>query len=247
MSERLTKGDILKVVNRYIGVSGGYLGNFTYTKHEEFYPEYCGLDSINPSALAGTTRERFIAILEGASSEDQAKILRGVVKRFPPDTYQRSKVHPEIEAMITRLESGAPVARPDPKVTSAALKRAIEDAETLIRSRGAENGVDRIHTALHAYLLAVCDAEKIGYPPDVGITGLFKVLLENHRGFRPAGAQREDVVKILRALATIMSALEPIRNRGSGAHPNPEVLDAPEAMLVINVARSILHYLDAKV
>jgi hypothetical protein len=26
----LTHGEILRVVNRYIGVSGGYLGDFTY-------------------------------------------------------------------------------------------------------------------------------------------------------------------------------------------------------------------------
>jgi hypothetical protein len=36
----LTNGQILGIVNRYIGVSGGYLGDFTYGTHSDFYAEY---------------------------------------------------------------------------------------------------------------------------------------------------------------------------------------------------------------
>lgn len=45
----------MKIVNRYIGVRDGYLGDFTYRTHAEFYPEYCGLD-IDPATYPGTTR-----------------------------------------------------------------------------------------------------------------------------------------------------------------------------------------------
>jgi hypothetical protein len=37
-----------------------------------------------------------------------------------------------------------------------------------------------------------------------------------------------------------------MRNRASVAHPNPDLLDQDEAMLVINTGRTILGYLDAK-
>jgi hypothetical protein len=37
-----------------------------------------------------------------------------------------------------------------------------------------------------------------------------------------------------------------LTKRLSFAHPTKGLLDALEAMLVINVARTILHYLDAK-
>ena len=52
---------MMKVVNRYIGVAGGYIGDFSYRTHAEFYPEYCDL-AIDPNNYAGTTRERFIEI-----------------------------------------------------------------------------------------------------------------------------------------------------------------------------------------
>ncbi len=43
-----------------------------------------------------------------------------------------------------------------------------------------------------------------------------------------------------------MDVLNPIRNSASMAHPNADLLEDPEAMLVINAARTILHYIDAK-
>jgi hypothetical protein len=36
MSAGLTNGEVIQVVNRYIGVSGGYLGDFSYRTHAEF-------------------------------------------------------------------------------------------------------------------------------------------------------------------------------------------------------------------
>jgi hypothetical protein len=44
----------------------------------------------------------------------------------------------------------------------------------------------------------------------------------------------------------VLDAMNPLWNRASLAHPNPPLLAEPEAMLVINAARTILHYLDAK-
>jgi hypothetical protein len=45
-----TENLIIKIVNRYIGVEGGYLGDFTYRNHREFYPEYCDLVK-NPDSI----------------------------------------------------------------------------------------------------------------------------------------------------------------------------------------------------
>jgi hypothetical protein len=53
MSAGLTDSEITRVVNRYIGVSGGYLGlpeRFSYRTHEDFYADYCDV-SIDLSAF----------------------------------------------------------------------------------------------------------------------------------------------------------------------------------------------------
>jgi hypothetical protein len=79
----LIAGEVLRVTNRWIRVPVGYLGNFSYATHEGFYVEYCALDGIDPRALQGTTRERLITILADAPPDDQARILQGVLGKYP--------------------------------------------------------------------------------------------------------------------------------------------------------------------
>lgn len=71
------------VTRKWIGVSGGYLGDFSYRTHDEFYPDYCGIEDIEPYKLEGTTRVRFEQILLSQAPARQALILRGVVKKYP--------------------------------------------------------------------------------------------------------------------------------------------------------------------
>lgn len=246
----LTNPEIMKIVNRYIGVSGGYLGDFTYRSHTEFYPEYCDLD-INPHDMAGTTRVKFIDILKGSPPNIQAKIIRGVLQRFPLDAenkpISRSKeLYDELLNIAKRLEGTSPIASPDLKITSEVVERAIKDVEALIQTSGAVSGVDRIHTALHSYLRSVCDGENIEYAKDDGIAKLFKSLRQHHPALQNMGPRSQDIERVLQSFANIMDALNPIRNNASIAHPNEDLLDKDEAMLVINVTRTLLHYLDSK-
>src|SRR5207237_4858220 len=81
-SEAMSQKQIMRLVNLYIGVEGGYLGDFSYRTHREFYPLYCDLD-LNPDEYEGTTRERFIEILSSRPPHEQAKIIRGVMEKYP--------------------------------------------------------------------------------------------------------------------------------------------------------------------
>ena len=56
--DKATGKEVNSVVS-YISGIGGYLGNFTYASHEQFYPMYCGLD-IDSNSYEGTTRQKFI-------------------------------------------------------------------------------------------------------------------------------------------------------------------------------------------
>jgi hypothetical protein len=246
----LTNQEVMKIVNRYIGVSGGYLGDFSYRTHADFYPEYCDLD-IDPNQREGTTRERFIAILKSSAPGVQARIVRGVLQRFPLDAEAKpsprtEQLYDELLAIARRLEGASPVANPDPKITSAVVERAIADMETLIQTSGAVSGVDRTHTALHGYLRAVCEKENISYSRDDSMPRLFKLLRQHHPALQDLGPRSREIERILQSFASIMDALNPIRNNASVAHPNEDLLAKDEAMLVINAVRTLLHYLDAK-
>jgi hypothetical protein len=245
---RLSPAEISRVVNRYVGVSKGYLGDFVYRTHADFYPDYCDLD-INPNNYEGTTRERFIEILRTAEPAVQARILRGLLQKFPLSegpSSRNQQLYDEILSIIARLEESASVSSPILKVTSVVVERAILDAETLLQTNGATSGVDRVHTALHGYLMAVCTNSGITFSGDATINALFKLLRAHHPAFRDLGHRSQDIIRVLQASATIMDALNPVRNMASVAHPNEELLDKSEALLIINVSRSLLHYLDSK-
>lgn len=247
----LSNLEILKIVNRYIGVFGGYLGDFSYRTHSDFYPEYCDLD-INPNNYEGTTRERFIQILKNSPSNIQAKIVRGVLERFPVNAElavhatRTKQLFEELLEIAKRLENNSPIASPDPKITSAIVERAITDVEILLRTNSAISGVDRIHTALHGYFQAVCDSQNISYQKDDSMSKLFKLLRLHHPAFQNIGARSQDVERVFQSFASILDALNPIRNNASIAHPNSDLLEKDEAMLVINAVRTIMHYLDSK-
>jgi hypothetical protein len=243
----LKQSEISKLVYKYIGVSGGYLADFSYRSHHEFYVEL-DLD-IDPYKYDGTTREKFIKILSESAPQVQARILEGVLTRFPVGSSEiRSEERAaEIRGWITRLRIGPHVEQPRLRITSEVVERALLDAQELLRTTGATSGVDRVHTALHGYLREVCGSARLTTTEDAALTELFKQIRAAHPAFCDLGPRRDDILRVLQALATILDSLNPLRNKASVAHPNVALLPQPEAMLVINAARTILHYVDEKV
>lgn len=106
----LSKREIDMVVYRYIGVNGGYLGDFSYKTHRDFYIDL-SLD-FDPSEYEGTTRERFIRILSAASPTEQAAILGGILSRYPIGSHESRTEEraTEIRRWIGRLRGTATTA-----------------------------------------------------------------------------------------------------------------------------------------
>ena len=141
MSNALPMQEIMIIVNHYIGVEAGYLGDFSYRTHAEFYPLYCNL-IIDPYEIEGTTRERFIHILSSQQPRDQAKIIRGVLERFPLDVEHAPKtrtkdLHDRLLQVAIRLETTTGVSSPTPNSEYEIVTQALHDAETLLNSPGA--------------------------------------------------------------------------------------------------------------
>jgi hypothetical protein len=222
------------------------LGDFSYQKHHDFYVDL-DLD-IDPYKYEGTTRQRFITILSEAASPIQPRILRGILERYPPNsTPQRTQaLYNEIQSWVNRLVAGPGVPAPSLRITSEVVERALTDAENLVSSSGAASGVDRVHTALHGYLLQACADQNLQAPEDASVTQLFKLLRAKLPYLADLGPRSDDISKVLNSMASVLDALNPIRNLASVAHPNRVLLDDAEALLVINVVRTVLHYLDAK-
>lgn len=244
----LTQQRVIRVVNRYIGVSG-YLGDFSYRTHSEFYPEYCGIYDVEIDAYSGTTRERFIEILLSRTPHDQAKILRGVTAKFGDNDQAnpgRIVLRNEVETWALDLERGSTVSTPTPTSTRDVVHRALADADALLRTNGPISAVDRIHTALHGHLLSLCASANIALPNDPSITVALKALRENHPSLQAAGARPSDVTQVLYAMSNVLDKINTIRNNASVAHPNQDLLSDAEARLAINAGKTVFAYVDEK-
>lgn len=247
LMEAFSRASIYMVINRYIGVSGGYLGDFTYRSHAEFYPEFCDLD-INPDDLPGTTRVRFLAIVERSDPATQARILRGVLEKYPVGSSELRTPEraAEIQRLIRQLEAGCGVPSMTPAASSRIVVRAIDDAEALLRTTGAPSGADRMHTAFHGFLKVVCNRAGIKYSAEPSITELYKALRQHHPAFTDLGTHGEAVDRILKSFASAVDSLNTLRNRASVAHPNDDILPREEAYLYVNAVRTLMAYLDTK-
>lgn len=78
------------------------------------------------------------------------------------------------------------------------------------------------------------------------MTQLFKALRVGHPALKVLGPNADEMTRILQSMTNIMDALNPVRNNASVAHPNTTLIGEPEAVLVINIVRSLLGYLEAR-
>jgi hypothetical protein len=149
---------------------------------------------------------------------------------------------------ISYDESAEPqaVAAPTLASSSDVLERVLADVERSLRDGQPAHSVDRIHTALHMYLKEVAMSGGLAVGADPSMTELFKMLRQQHPALQPSGARAADLTRVIQSMASIVDALNPIRNRASLAHPAEELLEAPEAMLVINAVHTLLHFLESK-
>jgi hypothetical protein len=247
----LKLSEIHWVVSDYIGVAGGYLGDFTHATHREFYAAFCDLSLDVDSFPGRTMRERFLAILTAADPPSQAAILIGVARRFPPgsEIQRTSLTQRRLLSFAKRCREIAAVGHAEPTITSEVVQKALAEATTLLSTHGPTSAVDRVHTALHGYLRTVCRAAELdlsALPSDPRITVYFKVLRQQHPALKDLGAQDEAMKSVFLSLANILKEFDTIRNNASLAHANEVLLGRHEALLVINVARATLQYLDAK-
>lgn len=132
------------------------------------------------------------------------------------------------------------------EITSDVVERALRDAERLLATEGATSGVDRVHTAFHGYLRAVANRTGLTVSDNANVTELFKAIRERHPSFQQQRPRQTDIDKVIRSLASVVDALNPVRNLASVARPNEALLEEAEAMLVINSVRSLLHYLNSR-
>ncbi len=170
--------------------------------------------------------------------------LRKLVEYEPISSWLKANDPDGLQALQADAY-GMTVPEVAPSGSQAALA-ALADAQALLQSRGPTSAVDRVHTGLHAFLKGACVAADIAFEAEATPNQLLKLLLDRHPMLQDLGPRGQEVRRLIRTSASIVDAMGTLRNRASLAHPNEELLDNEEALLVINLGRSLLRFLDAK-
>lgn len=244
----LKSSEIHWVVNSYIGVEGGYLGDFTYRTHREFYPGYCDLE-VDPETVSGaTTREKFVAVLSNCEPHAQAAILRGIARRFPQgsDRLRTPAAFQQLRDLAQRCAESAAVTLTSPAASSAVVDHALKDATALLETRGPVSAFDRVHTALHGYLKDACLRIPVEVPPLATTGQILKLLRQHHPVLSDLGEQHDSLTKIMQGMSAVIEGLSTQRNKASLAHANDHLLGRDDAVLAINAAKTLIQFLDAK-
>lgn len=154
---------------------------------------------------------------------------------------------PDILSELGLNVAHVPAVTPKALSASEVVERALADADNLLHTSGPISCVDRLHTALHGYLRALCAEAGLAGLEGASVTALFKQLRSSHPSFQHLGAQDKDVVRILNGFGSVIDAINTIRNNASVAHPNDALLGEAEAVLAVNVIRTLFHYISAKI
>lgn len=207
---------------------------FSYASHNRFWLEVCDI-SVNTYNFPGTTREHFEKTLFEANAENQAAALRAVLEEYPPNDepdpdrpkFRSAKLHREILGWISRLEIGQVAVEVEVQSSSEVVHRKLDDAANLLRSSGPQSAVDRVHTALHGYLHSLCQEIDVQLDGRPSMNKLFKALRASHPAFADVGTRGENVNRMLGSFATILDALNPIRNNASAVSDKPPFPSRP--------------------
>lgn len=170
---------------------------------------------------------------------------RGIAVPGPPIINKILSEHGVSYQIINNvlLETDEYVRPPEPHPSiSRVVDKAISNAKSLIGQSGASSAIDRAHTALHGYLVSLCNESGIETCEGLTASKAFKLLREQHAAFSESGPRSYDVNRVLQAFATSIDAFATIRNKASLAHAN-ELLDDPEATAMVNAMFTIFRYI----
>ena len=151
---------------------------------------------------------------------------------------------PELYNVIESIVNGVVlVASPEVNNTNESVFKALEDAEVLLTTQGASSAYDRMHTALHGFLRQICDNNNISFVSGDAITALLPKISKYIKQ-QPDDDRNSKVVDMLRSAASMLDTINYLRNHHSMSHPNENLLKESDAKFAINLARSIMTYID---
>ncbi|HGE8320561.1 abortive infection family protein [Serratia marcescens] len=214
---------------------------FTVTGFDEYDNDIFMNDVIyNNGDLSRKCMEITSSILEGGDENInhfwKLNNVPSAVRRKDPELHRI--IDEYISGAVLKTVTDSPVHNVNENIYNV-----LKEADTLIQEHGPENAYDRMHTALHATLEAICKNHHIPYTANSHIQGLL-TQINTHLKHGQTSDRNEKVFEMLKSCIAILDKVNYLRNHYSNAHPTEVLLNKTDAKFAINLVRSIMSYVD---
>lgn len=231
-------------LERLLGMSSGYVLNFSDRTFSLFFEEHAGLDiddakyRVNMSSGSKANRMRGFWTIE--PDHIVAKVLVAMIEHaneyecLPVDV--NNALLADVQKIIDRLHQNpsSPVPEIDAftaSVNDLDFEAAAKHIRTAIDQNEPATALDRLHVFTIKFLRTHCERRRIEVNRD---KPLHSLMSEYVKAVRAAGLLESEMSdRILRSSISILEAFNDVRNNKSLAHDNP-ILNHSEALLIFS-------------
>lgn len=232
-----------------LGMSSGYVLNFSNRTFAEFFLDSVGLDIYEAkyNYASGSKANRMRAFWNKESNYTVGKLLGDIFDNWDELSGHSDQSQPPDDCLhiVRRLKEGAPV----PDLEAVRPISDDKDFETLAKSvresidrNEPETGLDRLHTFLVKYFRVLCQKHGISTERE---KPLHSLVGEYVKALKKEGLIESDMTeRILKSSISVMEAFNKVRNEQSYAHDN-QVLNYNESLLIFGHVTSSIRFIEA--
>lgn len=233
------------MLERALGMSSGYVLNFSDRTFREFIFEHVGRD-IDDAAYSryGTSKAKHLrAFWELEPDNVVGVLLRAFLEHGMTLGIIDQKEYEGATAVVERMSVSGAVADIDALKPNSGepsfdlLARAVRQS---IDAGHPEEGLDRLHTFLVKYLRVLCTKHGIETPRDKPLHSLIGEYIKRLQAEKVL--QSTMTQRIMKSAISSLEAFNDVRNDQSLAHDN-EVLRSHEALYIFNHIASLVRFL----
>lgn len=236
-------------LERAMGMSSGYVLNFSNRTFAEFFLDSVGLDIYDSKYdySSGSKANRMRAFWDRESNYTVGKLLGDIFDNWDElsGQFEQTPAPEDCLRIVCRLKESAPV--PDLEAVRPISEERDFDAlaksvrESIDRNEP-ETGLDRLHTFLVKYFRVLCQKYGISTERE---KPLHSLVGEYVKALKKEGLIESDMTeRILKSSISVMEAFNKVRNEQSYAHDN-QILNYNESLLIFSHVTSSIRFMEA--
>lgn len=238
-------------LEQLLGMSSGYVLDFSNRTFSEFFEEYLGKDIYHAKYdTHGTSKANHLrSFCDQEPNAVVAKCIHELIEHARHEglsAIQDQALVAECLAIHARLAQDKPVADIEAIRADADDDRDFElvarAAAECIEKNQPELGLDRLHTFMVKFVRKLCEERGLAVDRSVPLNGLFGAYVKKLQEDGHLGSQMAE--QILRSSIGNLEQFNHVRNKHSLAHDNP-VLTYDEALLIFNHVASTVRFVKA--